>query len=160
MGRRIVTSQLQSAGNDRVDSYAARVVKFIPADVVAAWIALTALLPAPGPASRPAGAGPSAGQTDIPIQVHWIVFAAVLVLTPLWTWRVTRESDRPPAWTQATMATAAFAVWVFATGGPFEHYAFYNPAYGGIALILFTLASGLLDPEQIDRRITGTQPPG
>jgi hypothetical protein len=132
MTRRIVTQALQSRADEPTDSYAARVVKYIPADVVAAWIAVSALLP-----------GDDARTTVL----LWGVFGVMLVVTPLWTLRVTRLPGRRPAVTQAAISTAAFAVWVFATGAPFAHYSFYDSALGGVVLILFTLVSGVVVPD-------------
>jgi hypothetical protein len=47
MTRRIVTTRMQAAGEQAApDDFGARIVKYIPADVVAAWVALVALVPA------------------------------------------------------------------------------------------------------------------
>jgi hypothetical protein len=133
MTRRIVTTRMQAAGEQAApDDFGARIVKYIPADVVAAWVALVALVPASA-ASRTA--------------VLWGCFALLLVITPFWMTRVTTVAGEPVARTQALMATLAFAVWAFATGIPFSLYAFYEPWMGGVLLILFTFFSGLVDPD-------------
>jgi len=142
MSRRIITTQLQAASEESVDHYSGRVVKYIPADIVAAWLALVALL---------------AGKANPHIAVLWVIFGSLLVFTPIWELHVTKAKNRPPAWTQSAMATLAFAVWVFATGQPFSHYSFYDTTYGGAALILFTLVSGLVNPEPVDARLTGSR---
>jgi hypothetical protein len=132
LSRRIVTRSLQTTAGQEVDDYPSRVVKSIPADVVAAWLAITALL----------------GGTGTRLALLWVVFVVLVAVTPLWTLRTTRDPQRPPAWLQAAVSTLAFVVWAFATGEPFSQYAFYDPAYGGVALILFSLLSGLVDPDR------------
>jgi hypothetical protein len=131
MTRRIVTVRRQAVGGADVDRYLDRVVKYVPADIVAAWLTVIALLPA-SPSRPPA--------------VLWVVLATMVALTPVWIVRVTRRPADGPAWTQALVSTAAFVVWVFATGRPFSDLSFYDPAYGGLALILFTLLSGVIVP--------------
>ena len=51
---------------------------------------------------------------------------------------------RPPA-TQAIISTGAFAVWVFALGGPFQ-FVPGREVYGSLLLILYTLVVALIDP--------------
>jgi hypothetical protein len=40
----------------------------------------------------------------------------------------------------AIAAALAFAAWVFASGGPFTHFAWYHPEMGSIVLVLVCLA--------------------
>jgi hypothetical protein len=145
MGRRVVTEQLQATGENAGDGYASRVVKYVPADIIAGWLALTALL---------------SGSGRERLTLLWVLFAVLVVLTPLWMLRATRAADKPPAWTQAVVSTVAFAVWVFATGRPFADYAFYDQVYGGVALIIFTLVTGLIIPEPVDAVLTPGDPTG
>ena len=116
----------------QLDNYWARVVKYVPGDVIAAWLALSGLL---------------AGRTTAKIGV-------LIVITPISVLRATRVKGLPPARVQAMLSTVAFAVWVFAIGQPFSHYSFYDASYGGVAIILFTLVSGLIDPEQVDKHVS------
>ena len=147
MSRRIVTTayhakgpaaQAQAAGPGGapdVDTYFDRVLKYIPADVISAWVFVVAAVNgAPDDVPKPA--------------VLWVAFACGLVLTALWTHRRTREPGRPPAVTQIALATVAFGVWVFALGGPFATLGFYRPVYGSLLLVLYTLSSGLVVPDQ------------
>jgi hypothetical protein len=136
MSRRIVSIAYQARGaNPSVDTYFDRVVKYIPADVVSAWVFVVAAV--------------NGAPDDVPKgTVLWIAFVCGLVLTALWTHRRTSESGLPPAVTQIILATIAFGVWVFALGGPFVTLDFYRPLYGSLLLVLFTLASGLVVPKQ------------
>src|SRR5580658_9072245 len=111
MSRRIQTMSLQTlapggGGGTPPDGYFDRIVKYVPADVVAAWTAVAA-------AVKGAGASVSAPT------VLWICFVFGVVFTPLWVLKQTSVDGKPKAITQAAIATLAFIVWVFALGEPF-----------------------------------------
>jgi hypothetical protein len=134
--RRIVATQRQAAaaGPVQLDSFFDRVIKYVPADIVGAWVALTGLV---------------AGAAGIPsARVLWIVFAVMTVITFAWTVKQTAVPGAPPAMTQAVISTGSFVVWVFALGGPFSSLTWYAPVYGSILLILYTLAIGLVVPKE------------
>ncbi len=121
------------APSEAIDTYFDKVVKFIPADIVAAWVAVTGLV-----ASAP----------DIPREtILWIAFAIGLILTAWWTWKQAAAPGRRPAVTQAIISTGAFAVWVFALGGPFQHVPGQH-VYGSLLLILYTLIVALINPPE------------
>lgn len=117
-----------------IDSYFDKVVKYIPADIVGAWVAVTGLI---------------SGARDIPRQtVLWVAFAIGLILTAWWTWQQAAAPGRPPPVTQAIVSTGAFAVWVFALGGgPFQHVP-GQQVYGSLLLILYTLLVARINPRE------------
>ena len=121
------------APSEATDTYFDKVVKFIPADIVAAWVAVTGLV-----ASAP----------DIPREtILWIAFGIGLILTAWWTWKQASAPGRRPPVTQAIISTGAFAVWVFALGGPFQHVPGQR-VYGSLLLILYTLVAALINPPE------------
>lgn len=126
MGSRRILSPLDSP---TPDDYKTRLLKSIPADVVAAWVFLDGIL----------SADPLA-----PDGLHWAVFAAVLALTPLWTWSMAYEPGLPTPTLQIVASTLAFAVWAFALGGPFDDLAWYTSSLASVILALYTLAAPLL----------------
>jgi hypothetical protein len=133
MSRRIVTAQTQAAGAaaQPLDSFFDRVIKYIPADVVAAWVTIRGLV---------------IGATNVPKEtVLWIAFTFLLLFTAFWTYRNTKEPGKPTATTQIVVATVAFAVWVIALGNP---PVTWNALYGSLLLIAFTLLSGVIVPKQ------------
>jgi hypothetical protein len=137
MPRRIRTTEFQAAGGAQpLDGYFDRVLKYIPADVVGAWVAVTGIL------KSNAEGDPNADA------LLWGVFAFGLVFTAWWTWFQTREPGQPSATQQTLIATLAFAVWVAALGGPFLTVPGFRELYGSLALIAFTLISGRLVPKQ------------
>lgn len=133
MSRRVVTRHLQAGGAESsIDGYFDKVVKYVPADIVAAWIAADALI---------RGSGGDVPKTAL----MWVAFSVGLALTAPWTIRQTRLVGAPPAVRQAVISTFAFGLWVFAIGGPFAKLHFYHPVYGGLLLILFSLTVGLVN---------------
>ena len=111
------------------DDYLTRIVKCIPAEIVAAFVTIDGILKV---------------ATGVHAALPWVVFLMLLLLTVLYTWRATRTSGLPPAYVQIGISTVSFAVWVFAIGGPFDSLVWYNPVYGSILLILWTLFPPLL----------------
>lgn len=134
MNRRVSTTSYQAAGGPPADTYFDKVVKYIPADIVGAWVAVTGLI---------------TGAQNVPsTTLLWIVFVVGVVLTAAWTWFQTNQQNQPTAVTQILISTLAFVVWVFALGGPFATLGFYRPLYGSLLLILSTLVVGLINPAE------------
>lgn len=114
------------------DSYLAKVVRYIPGEIVAAYLgAYNALRAAVG----------------IPFTgLLWGVVAVLGVLTPLWILYAANDPGKPRPIFQAIAATFAFVVWVFAIPqGPFSGLSWYNSVYGSLALILSTLLIPLVE---------------
>jgi len=134
MGRRVVTTQFQSVGGGgSIDTYFDKVVKYIPADIIAAWVTVAGLVK---------------GASGIDVKtVMWIAFAVGVILTPLWTWKQTSVAGAPPVKRQIAIATVAFIVWTIAlAGAPFDSIPGFNAIYGSLLLIAYTLVVGLLEP--------------
>ena len=107
MPRRIRDFALQSTqGGGQTDGYFDRVVKTVPADVIAAWTAAIAIIN---------------GAVGIPtVPVILACFVVGLGITFWWMLRQTKEANQPPAHKQAAIATVAFAAgcWRWATSMP------------------------------------------
>jgi len=132
MSRRIQSVSYQSTSNGSIETYFDRVVKYIPADVVAAWTFVSGLI---------------AGASDVPKGVLlWLAFVFGTFITALWTWQQTKDVAKPPATTQIVISTLSFICWVFALGGPFAELEFYRPLYGSLVLVACTLLFGAIRP--------------
>lgn len=145
MSRRIVTkSQLESvspleSAPVRADDYFDKVVKYIPADVIAAW---TTILGVTG------GVGLT-DESTIPIAVLWVLLVAFIAFTAWWTHRQTTDFKAGPARTQIVVSSIAFLVWAFALGRPFTALqGLYNPDLAAVLLIVFTFLAARIDPRQ------------
>lgn len=135
MGRRIITNQYQSKGEEaKLDGYFDKLIKYIPTEIVGAWIAITGLIK---------------GSSNIPTNtILWILFIIFTALTSVSILKQTFDPKKPPAIKQIILSTIAFIVWVFALGEPFNTLSFYNPVYGSISLILYNLIIPLINPAQ------------
>ncbi len=115
----------------QADNYLDRVVKYVPADVIAVYLAVDNILK-------------NAGDVDNLETYLWVVFAVLLILTPIYLWRVAQVRKR----LQIAISTASFAVWVFALGGPFTYLGWYEPIQGAILLPLFTFGVSIFQPDE------------
>jgi hypothetical protein len=133
MSRRIITSQLHAAGATvPIDGYFDKLLKYIPADINAGWVAVTGLL---------------AGLAKPNNTLLWVLFFVFIVLTAAWTYKQTQQQGLPSATKQIIISTLAFVVWIFALGGPFALMGWYNPVFGAILLVIYTLVVPLINPD-------------
>lgn len=115
------------------DSYFQRLVTYIPADIIAAWVALSGILSQAG--------------TNTPQWLSWAVFIGLLLLTPLY---VCYLKTTPPGLTSNKMfhwitSCVAFVAWVFALGSPFSMLSWYLPVYGSVVLVFVTLTIPVME---------------
>jgi len=125
------TGHLRSGNSAATDvkEYFDRVAKYVPAEVVAAYISAN-------------GAATLARNPGI---LFILIFVACLVCTPVY---ITRFTNTPKeAWINSVMAIAAFIVWAYATGAGLFYYAgWYDAPTASVILALFTLVSGAVQP--------------
>jgi len=135
--RRIITTKLQASGvKPEVDTFFDRVVKYIPVEIVSAWVAVKGLVEASASQSKPT--------------VLWVCFGLGVVFTALYMLKQTAVPGKSPAITQTLIATGAFVVWVFGLGEPFASLlgTAQQALYGSLLLIFYTLAVGLITPKE------------
>ena len=135
---RIVAEQVTKAGTGQLKAgdsgtnaraYFDRVAKYIPAEIVAVYIAASGI----------------ALQAKSPGVLLFVLFAFCVVCTPLYVTRFT--STTREAWVNSAMAVVAFVVWAYATGGGLVQYlGWYDGPTASVVLMLFTLASGVVVP--------------
>jgi len=131
--------------------YLERTAKFVPVEIIAAFIALRTLVPAHG----------SAGA--IPTGAELAIYIALVVLTPLYFLKL--GGDVPRKQLQVAITTVSFVVWSYAIGGPFfwlalEAFVGRSIVSSGLAaalLIIWSLFAGLVDP--LSRPASGTPVP-
>ena len=121
----------EGAPPPKKDEFADRLLKYIPAEVVAVYITLDALFRTAPP--------------HVPKQgMLWLVF---IVLT-LGTWFYMARVQAVKKVEQLVISTGAFVVWVFSLGGPFAAYDWYSPFYGGVVLPLYTFVTAIIAPKK------------
>jgi hypothetical protein len=113
---------------NRADNYLSRVLKYIPSEIVMAYISMDGIL-------RTCYNPNLWADRQMLLKLLWIISAILTVLTPLWLWRVMRVRRL----SQLFISTISVPVWLFALGGPFALLDWYRPALGAVALPLYTL---------------------
>jgi len=129
---------LQATQGSEVDGYFDRLVKYIPSDVVGAWVVASGVVRA----SKDTPSQP--GNTTL-----WVMFGVGVVLTAVWTWAQTAQADRPKPVLQTVLSTGAFGVWAYALGGPFPLWiaGLYRPVTGSLLLVAYTLIVAKIVPK-------------
>jgi hypothetical protein len=135
------------------DGYIQKIIKYIPAEIIAGYTALVGYLNIDS-------------TTSIPTYktYYLILLVALFVITPVWTYYAvyddasTQANKTTRAIFQATIAAIAFLIWVYAVGNPLlkallcgcttiicKDCPQYSPVLGSIILVLFTILTPLLD---------------
>jgi hypothetical protein len=124
-----------ATGND--DDYPSRVAKYIPGEVVGAYLAILKVLESVVPEA------PGANIVGI---VAWVAFFICLFVgVPGYLRAIAQRGD--PWLYQAVISMGAFVFWAYALGGPFQMAGIYVPWLSSILLILYTLVAGIFQPE-------------
>jgi hypothetical protein len=81
MSRRIITTELQaSKASAKIDGYSDKLLKYIPIEIVGAWVAITGLIKS---------------SNDIPsVALLWGLFIFFIVLTALYIFKQTAEPKK------------------------------------------------------------------
>jgi hypothetical protein len=103
------------------DDYKSRLLKYIPAEVVAVYLTLDSIVRS------------AVNRASLQGWL-WLIFAFGLMVTPLFLWRIAKVRRA----NQLIISTISFAVWVFALGGAFAAYSWYQSFEGAIALVMCT----------------------
>jgi heme/copper-type cytochrome/quinol oxidase subunit 3 len=129
----------RAATADGGDGYLERMVKYVPAEIIAFFMVINAILD-----QAMKSGGEKATMAGVPVPV--IATGALIVaciLTPLFCWYIRKDGD---AWVvNAIVSTVALPFWAYLMGA----VAFANHHDGNLAAILvmsFTVVSGLVAP--------------
>jgi hypothetical protein len=116
------------------DDYRDRLIKYIPADIVAIYLSILALIKTANPDKTPI------------IKIEWIIFWIILVVSIPWQIEVMKINK----WQQVTIGSVAFVIWAISLGDPFATAwsAWYQPLYGTIVLMLFTFLIPLFEAQK------------
>jgi hypothetical protein len=129
MSRRVYTQEdIRVLKNAKIstpqeaDDTITQILKYIPAEIVALFLMIDGIFPSV--------------QAKPDIMIEWALFFLLLVLTPLYLWKVTNDNNLNAAKGQMVVGFLAFFVWVFAIGGPFASYGWYsaNVYWGSIGI--------------------------
>ena len=125
----------------QAQSYADKVMKLVPTEIVGAYMVLGGIIGYP-PGATVRVADSASGITDDVLRAFLIqfTFAVLFVLTPVYLRRVGHVASIG----QIALSTVTFVVWVYSLGGPFVVWGFYYPLMGSVALVLWALIVPLL----------------
>jgi len=126
--RAFVDPPVGLVAEDPPDGYLGRLVKYIPPDVIGAFLALEGAI----------GAAGKAVDTTV---LGWVVFAIILIGTPFYLRKVGGVT-KP---LQIAISTGAFIVWAFAYSGPPFAALGIPTIYGTVAIGLYTFLIPLIE---------------
>ena len=106
--------------------YKSKLLKLIPTEIIAAYMVIHGIFQ---------GQVIQVGEKDLTHVVGWSVFAALLVLTPLYLVKIHSVKSKA----QVILTTLSFPVWVYTIGGPFKMAGWYQPQIASCILVVWTL---------------------
>ena len=109
-----------AAPSVQADSYADKLVKLIPAEVISLYLSMTLIL------------------SSSSAEVHDIVPGIVYGFCAFATWFYMRYTLKVTDWRQLLVTVLAFLVWGFTFGDPFPDLTWWNETYSGLLLAGFT----------------------
>ena len=113
----------------RPDGYVQKIVKYVPSEIVAAYIALASYL-------QPVAADGKTVAATASDKPTWYVFWFLLVLSPIYIYFFTWEPDKPRPVYQTIVAPFAFVAWVIAIEGPVASFFRAQTGVQGIGMIV------------------------
>lgn len=127
------------AGDNKGDAardYAERVAKYVPAEIIAAYLALLPIVVS--------GTDPDTTRRTM---LLGLIFAIGVIFTPLYVWRFPAQTTVKTY--HVVLSTLSFVLWSYSIRGGFlEDIGWYDAVLAPILLTVFTLASGLLAPTE------------
>lgn len=110
--------------NKSTDDYLGQVVKFIPAEVVAFYVAAFGLF--------------ASAKEGTPIEtLAWITFGVGFAGTIVYTFLVGKKDKVPNVLLKTVFGVIGFVIWAYTLGGPFAPYSWYNSLYGSFGILVF-----------------------
>jgi hypothetical protein len=116
-------------GTEDRDAFLAKLAKYIPVEMTALFIFSSGIIE-------------SMSLSDI---VYWGIFAFVVVVSPIYLLFAAARENKKPDMAQVVISPFAAIVWVFALGGPFTFFDWYNQGYGSLLLGLVTVIVPIAD---------------
>jgi hypothetical protein len=129
----------QTGKTDPGDGYLERMVKYVPAEIIAFSMLINAILE-----QAMKSGGDHAAMAGVPVPVIAIIALVVAcLLTPLFCWYVRQDGD---AWvTNAVVSTIALPFWAYLMGAV-AFAPFHDGNLAAILVMSFTVVSGLVAP--------------
>ena len=135
--------QVPPPNSSPTDSYLQKVVNYIPADIVGAWVVMSGMI--------------TQAAATVPHWFSWAVFLGLLVLIPFY---VCYLKTSPAGLSSSKIfhvstACLAYVSWVAALGPPFNTLSWYQPIYGSVELVFVTLMIPILEGFFVKKKGSG-----
>jgi hypothetical protein len=114
--------RIQRSAKDDFNSYLDRLMKMIPAEVIALYLVGSGLIPE----------GQAVGL------VVWSVICLVGVILLRAYGTADSTENKPTDWTHTIISAVAFVIWVYSMGGPFALYNLYIAWIGSLLVLAYT----------------------
>ena len=118
----------------RSDKYGDRLIKYVPAEVIAVYLAVDGSV-----------RGMKKLNPEVPDQ-KLLAIATVILLVG--TWLYLKRVQKVQKIQQLAISVFSFAVWVFTIGGPFAYFSWYSPLYGAAFLPLYTFCIAIVEAKR------------
>jgi hypothetical protein len=128
------------------DGYIDRLIKYIPAEIIALYLGVVNVIPSPLGSHRNA---------------LWVVSVLSAICVPVYMYLSTRRDGQGALWPQVVISSVAFPLWVFAIGGPFAQYSWYDGYrwVGAVVICFATFLFGLYIPAPAPAKRDAPSPP-
>ncbi|MBU4603531.1 MAG: hypothetical protein KKH66_01380, partial [Proteobacteria bacterium] len=124
----------QVEAKQKGDNYLSRVAKYIPAEILAAYITALGLIK-------------TSDEPNLRWWLYLVFFVLCLVMTPVY-FNLLAEKGEPKK-LQMVISSVAFLVWAYSLGGFFDEIKLYHSLVASLILIAFTLISGAFFPRPV-----------
>ena len=108
--------------NDGFKQYLDRLLKMIPAEIVALYMIGSGMIPA---------------DRDIVLTI-WACICFVLVIIIRIYGTADTQNNKPPQTIPIIISSVAFIIWVYSQGGPFARFNLYEPFIGSLAILFWS----------------------
>jgi hypothetical protein len=117
-----VKAVVPTTPKDDFNSYLDRLMKMIPAEVIALYLVGSSLIPK---------------EQSIGLVVWSVVCLIGVILLRAYGTADSTE-NKPTDWTHTIISAVAFVIWIYSLGGPFEAYKLQIPWIGSLAILAYT----------------------
>ncbi len=112
----------EAAPVDDFNSYLERLTRMIPAPSISLYLVGSGLIPQDKPA----------------VLAGWALVCLLGVVALLVYGTRDKTKGLPVDWKHTAISAAAFVIWVYSLGGPFDAYGLYLPYLGSLAVLAWT----------------------
>lgn len=132
----------ETTGSKQAKGYVDRLVKLIPGEIVALYLAGKVQIASQYPANtNPSSASDSSAMTA---WVIWtVVCLGVLVIVRRWA-TSDKPADVPPEWPAIGLTAVAFLIWVYSLGDVFALLGIFNSLVASLLVLVWTTVTPIL----------------